>query len=169
MVSFAVACLYILWTKYIKSTCGVGSHAYSCVCVFSTTSLHIVMKHDIGHVHLVLLCFGLCRYNITLNLLETQLALCILLLGAFTVMWSTYCFGMPVHVSTCISTAPTGWNSMTVVIEDFMKIWQNANFVKMWQNIRHFTRRHNYILLLLATLNYHKCSAFEWIGIRLLS
>jgi len=64
VVSFAVACLYILWMKYIKSTCGVGSHAYSCVRVFSATSLHIVMKHDIGVVHLVLFCFGLCRCNV---------------------------------------------------------------------------------------------------------
>jgi len=86
MVSCAVACLYILQTKYIKSTRGVGSHAYSCVCVFSTTSLHIVLKRDIGFVHVVLFCFGLCRCNITLNLHETQFALCILLLGAFTVM-----------------------------------------------------------------------------------
>jgi hypothetical protein len=80
VVSFAVVCLYILWTEYIKSTRGIGSHAYSLVWVFSTTSLHIVMKHNIGFVHLVLFSFGLCRCNITLSLHETQFALYILLL-----------------------------------------------------------------------------------------
>jgi hypothetical protein len=169
VVSFSVACLYILWIKYKKSTCGVGSHAYSYVCVFSTTSLHIVMKHNIGFVHLVLFCFGLCRCNITHSLHETQFALYILLLGAFTVMWSTFCLW---HVCPCVHMyqhSSTGWNSMTHVIEDFMKVWENLNFIKMGQNIRHFARRPKYILLLLATLNYRKCTVFEWIGIRLLS
>lgn len=63
-------------------------------------------------------------------------------------------------LSICISTAPTGWSSMTIVIEDFSKIWENPNFVKMGQNIRHVTRRLKYVLLLLATLHYHKCTVW---------
>lgn len=160
---FLCCCLSVQSKEYIQSTRGIGSHTYSYVCVFSTTSLRIVMKHNIGLVYLVLFCFGLCRCNITLSLHETQFALSILLLGAFTVMWSTFCLW---HVCPCVHMyqhSSTGWNSMTHVIEDFMKIWENPIFIKMGQNIRHFAQRPKYILMLLATLNYHKCTVFEWI------
>ena len=142
---------------------------FMCVCVFSTTSLHIVVKHDIGLVHLLLFCFGLCRCNTTLNLHETQLALCILLLGAYTVMWSTYWLW---HACPCVHTYQHSSHWMESHDNCYWGLHENltkSKFCENGQNIRHFTQRPKYILLLLATLNYRKCSVFEWIGIRLLS
>jgi hypothetical protein len=73
------------------------------------------------------------------------------------------------YLSTRISVAPTGCIS---VIFDLGHIYENllrkSKSGCHRANIRHFTKKHKYVSLLVVTFNHHKSALFEWNGIRLL-